>query len=112
MWALTVPDRSTSDMQDSTINFLLCFAGSISTELTRSAALVTKIILKPIMMFFFKNSVQGAQTTLHCALQEGLEPLNGRYFSNCAPKSILPKASDDVVAKKLWELSERLSGLA
>lgn len=86
--------------------------GSIRTELTRSAALVTKIILRPFMIFFFKNAVQGAQTTLHCALQEGLEPQNGLYFSNCAPKSILPKARDDVVAKKLWELSERLSGLA
>lgn len=64
------------------------------------------------MIFFFKNAVQGAQTTLHCALQEGLEPLSGQYFSNCSPKSVYAKARDDTAAKKLWELSERLSGLA
>lgn len=99
-------------MQDLTNHFLFFLAGSIRTELTRSAGFFTKVILKPIMIFFFKNAIQGAQTTLHCALQEGLEPLSGRYFSNCTPKSVYTKAKDDTVAKKLWELSERLSGLA
>ncbi|KAJ8276606.1 hypothetical protein COCON_G00083580 [Conger conger] len=53
----------------------------------------------------------GAQTTLHCALQEGIEPLSGCYFSDCAVVDLLPKAKDDAVARKLWEVSERLSGL-
>ncbi len=61
---------------------------------------------------FLKNPVQGSQTTLHCALQEGIEHLSGRYFSNCFVKDVYAKAKDDAVAKKLWELSETICGLA
>uniref|UniRef100_A0A3Q3WD36 Uncharacterized protein n=1 Tax=Mola mola TaxID=94237 RepID=A0A3Q3WD36_MOLML len=68
-------------------------------------------VAMPLIAFFFKNTVQGAQSTLHCAVQEGLEPLSGRYFSNCTVKKLYPKAKDDAAAKKLWELSERLSNL-
>ncbi|KAF3847262.1 hypothetical protein F7725_020290 [Dissostichus mawsoni] len=73
---------------------------------------VLQMLLKPMTVFFWKNTVQGSQTTLHCALQEGIEPLNGRYFSNCTVRELYAKAKDDAAAKKLWELSERLCGLA
>lgn len=86
--------------------------GAINSELARNASSLFQILMKPITSFFFKNTVQGAQTTLHCALQEGIQPLSGRYFSNCAVKEVSAKAKDDAAAKKLWELSERLCGLA
>ncbi|XP_074536378.1 dehydrogenase/reductase SDR family member 13-like [Halichoeres trimaculatus] len=92
-----------------------CYAlhpGAINSELTRNTSFLMKLLFKPINMFFFKNTVQGAQTTLHCALQEGIEPLSGRYFSNCTVRELYPKAKDDAAAKKLWELSEKLCGLA
>ena len=72
------------------------------------AAMVTK----PLMQLFFRTPVQGAQTTLHCALQEGIEHLSGRYFRDCAVQDVYPNAKDDAEAKKLWEISERLCGLA
>ncbi|XP_029922359.1 dehydrogenase/reductase SDR family member 13-like [Myripristis murdjan] len=86
--------------------------GTIKTDIGRYNSLFTALLIKPISMLFFKNPVQGAQTTLHCALQEGIEPLSGRYFVDCGVKDVSPKAKDDAAAKKLWELSERLSGLA
>ncbi|XP_051253989.1 dehydrogenase/reductase SDR family member 13 [Dicentrarchus labrax] len=86
--------------------------GAINSELARNASSVMLMLLKPVTVFFFKNTVQGAQTTLHCALQEGIEPLSGRYFSNCTVREVYAKAKDDAAAKKLWELSERLCGLA
>ncbi|XP_035536600.1 dehydrogenase/reductase SDR family member 13-like isoform X1 [Morone saxatilis] len=86
--------------------------GAINSELARNASPVMLMLLKPVTVFFFKNTVQGAQTTLHCALQEGIEPLSGRYFSNCTVREVYAKAKDDATAKKLWELSERLCGLA
>ncbi|XP_067102770.1 dehydrogenase/reductase SDR family member 13-like [Osmerus mordax] len=85
--------------------------GSINTDLTRDAKILA-MLLKPITMLFFKTPVQGSQTTLHCALQEGLEPLSGRYFSNCTVRDVYAKAKDDAVAKKLWEVSETLCGLS
>lgn len=86
--------------------------GAINTELGRNTSSVLQLCLKPLTTYFFKNTVQGCQTTLHCALQEGLEPLSGRYFSNCTVREVYDKAKDDAAAKKLWELSERLCGLA
>lgn len=32
--------------------------------------------------------------------------------SDCAPKTAAPQAQDDVAAKKLWELSASMVGLA
>ncbi|XP_041670207.1 dehydrogenase/reductase SDR family member 13-like [Cheilinus undulatus] len=86
--------------------------GAINSELTRNTSSILQLCLRPLTLYFFKNTVQGAQTTLHCALQEGLEPLSGRYFSNCTVREVYAKAKDDTAAKKLWELSERFSGLA
>ncbi|XP_069022629.1 dehydrogenase/reductase SDR family member 13-like [Embiotoca jacksoni] len=86
--------------------------GAINSELARNASSWFQLVLKPVTVFFFKNTVQGAQTTLHCALQEAIEPLSGRYFSNCTVREAYAKAKDDATAKKLWELSERLCGLA
>ncbi len=68
--------------------------------------------MKPIAALFFKDVEAGAQTTLHCAVQEGIESLSGRYFSDCAVPKVKAKAKDDAVAKKLWEVSETLCGLS
>lgn len=87
-------------------------AGAIRSDLARNTSSVLQLLIAPLTSFFFKNTVQGAQTTLHCALQEGIEHLSGRYFSNCTARELYPKAKDDAASKKLWELSERLCGLA
>lgn len=66
----------------------------------------------PFAKLFFLDPEGGSQTTLYCALQEGIEPLSGRYFSNCALQQVGAKGRDDAVAKKLWEVSERLTSLS
>ncbi|KAG9265173.1 dehydrogenase/reductase SDR family member 13-like [Astyanax mexicanus] len=86
--------------------------GVINTELTRHYSKVLKMVLKPIIRLFSKDLEAGAQTTLYCAVQEGIEGLSGRYFSDCAVKEVQPKARDNAVAKKLWELSEKLCDLS
>uniref|UniRef100_A0A4W4F4U8 Dehydrogenase/reductase (SDR family) member 13a, tandem duplicate 1 n=1 Tax=Electrophorus electricus TaxID=8005 RepID=A0A4W4F4U8_ELEEL len=86
--------------------------GAIRTEIGRHANLLWKMVLTPIMALFFRDVESGVQTTLYCALQEGIEHLSGRYFSKCAVQKVRAKARDDATAKKLWEVSERLSGLA
>ncbi|MCJ8740059.1 hypothetical protein PDJAM_G00054610 [Pangasius djambal] len=86
--------------------------GAINSELTRNVQPGFKKVLKLIGALFFKDVESGAQTTLYCALQEGIEGLSGRYFSNCGVKNVQAKARDDAVAKKLWEVSEKFCGLA
>ncbi|XP_036391847.1 dehydrogenase/reductase SDR family member 13-like isoform X1 [Megalops cyprinoides] len=86
--------------------------GVINTEFCRHMALWQRLLFLPFAKLFFLDAEAGAQTTLHCALQEGIEPLSGRYFSSCAVQELSAKARDDAVARKLWEVSERLSGLS
>ncbi|XP_066506888.1 dehydrogenase/reductase SDR family member 13-like [Hoplias malabaricus] len=86
--------------------------GIVKTELSRHVSLWQKIFIEPVAWLLFLDPTTGAQTTLHCALQEGIEPLSGRYFSCCAVQDVNSRAKDDAVAKKLWEVSERLCGLS
>ncbi|KAJ8276605.1 hypothetical protein COCON_G00083570 [Conger conger] len=86
--------------------------GVVRTELSRNVGLWQKVFIEPIARLLFLDTVDGSQTTLHCAVQEGIEHLSGHHFSRCAPQDVCPKGKDDAVARKLWEVSERLSGLA
>ncbi|CAB1349108.1 unnamed protein product [Coregonus sp. 'balchen'] len=86
--------------------------GVIHTEFGRNLKLWLRLFLEPITKLFFMDTERGAQTTLHCALQEGIEPLSGRYFSSCALQEVGAKGRDDALARKLWEVSERLSDLS
>lgn len=86
--------------------------GVVRTELSRHVSLWQMIFIEPIARLLFLDPEAGAQTTLHCCLQEGLEPLSGRYFSCCAVQEVSCKARDDAVARKLWEVSERFCGLS
>ncbi len=70
-------------------------------------------IIKAIhIKFWATDPVSGAQTTLYCALQENIELLSGRYFSDSQLVQVKPEARDDVIAKKLWDISEKLCGMA
>lgn len=86
--------------------------GVVRTELSRNVSLWQKVFIEPVARMLFLDPEAGAQTTLHCALQEGIEPLSGRYFSCCEVQEVSDRAKDDAVARKLWEVSERLCGLS
>ncbi|KAI9537812.1 hypothetical protein NQZ68_022474 [Dissostichus eleginoides] len=86
--------------------------GVVRTGLSRHVSLWQKVFIEPIARLLFLDPEAGAQTTLHCCLQEGIEPLSGRYFACCAVQESCPKARDDAVAQKLWEVSERLCGIS
>ncbi|XP_061136959.1 dehydrogenase/reductase SDR family member 13-like isoform X4 [Syngnathus typhle] len=77
--------------------------GIIYTELCRNMSMWQQFLLMPFAKLFFLDPEGGSQTTLYCALQEGIEALSGRYFSNCALQQVGHKGRDDALAKKLWE---------
>lgn len=54
---------------------------------------------------FTKTSVQGAQTTIYCAVAPELDTESGKYYSDCAPANCTQAALDDDMAQRLWELS-------
>jgi hypothetical protein len=59
-----------------------------------------------LLLFSSKSAKDGAQTTLHCAVAEGLEKYSGEYFDHCKPAMPNKIALDEGLAKKLWEFAE------
>ncbi|XP_064324233.1 dehydrogenase/reductase SDR family member 13 [Phalacrocorax carbo] len=91
-----------------------CYAvhpGFVNTELFRHAPLWLKPLFLPLVWLFFRDAAEGAQTSLHCATQQGLERFSGRYFADCHLQEPWPPGRDDRLARALWEASERLVGL-
>ncbi|XP_072286509.1 dehydrogenase/reductase SDR family member 13-like [Pyxicephalus adspersus] len=91
-----------------------CYAvhpGAVLTNLGRSLPYILKVILFPVVWLFFRTPTDGAQTSIYCAVEEGIEQYSGRYFTSCQVQRVQPHARDDAVAKKLWEVSEDLLGL-
>ncbi|XP_027675930.1 dehydrogenase/reductase SDR family member 13 isoform X1 [Chelonia mydas] len=92
-----------------------CYAvhpGVVNTELFRYIPIWLWPFFVPISWLFFRDPTDGAQTSIYCATQEGIEMFSGRYFVDCRVQDPRPQARDDAVAKKLWEVSERMVGLA
>lgn len=65
-------------------------------------------LLAPIRWYAMKTAREGAQTNIYCAVAEELDGVTGAYFSDCAPKTLLPHASNMAHAQRLWTLSEAL----
>lgn len=70
----------------------------------------------------FKSPAQGAATSVWCATNPQLEGMGGVYCEDCdiaaarAPDAqtmdgVRPWAVDDAIADKLWDLSERMTGV-
>ena len=55
---------------------------------------------------FLKSSKEGAQTTIYCATEETIANDTGKYYSDCKEATPSSQGLDDVLAKKLWKLSE------
>ena len=61
--------------------------GVVRTELLRnigdgisSLIPIFLFLLRPLLLVVTKSSEEGAQTTIHCAVADGLEKYNGCYF--------------------------------
>jgi NAD(P)-dependent dehydrogenase (short-subunit alcohol dehydrogenase family) len=56
----------------------------------------------------FKTVAQGAATTCYVATHPSLANVSGYYFSDCNPEEPSAQLRDPVMAKRLWDVSEKL----
>ncbi|CAD8141675.1 unnamed protein product [Paramecium octaurelia] len=82
--------------------------GAVRTELMREVVQnpILNVVLKLSTVFYFllsKSSLQGAQTTLQCALEDYDKLVDGGYYSDCKLKQ--PQNTNKQLAEKLWEFS-------
>ena len=103
-------------IEDTGIKVYALHPGVIMTELSRHIEermpkLLTFFAM-PLARFFFKTPFHGAQTTLYCTLDDSIANESGIYYSDCAHGVINTEHGKDMkMAKKLWEVSEKMVGL-
>lgn len=70
-----------------------------------------KWIYNNIVSYFIKTPEQGAQTSIHCCVDENAGKETGLYYAECKVKEPLIHAKNEEDAKRLWEVSCKLVGL-
>ena len=83
--------------------------GAVATRLGRGNGPVLDLVQRAIGLFM-KSPEQGAATSIYLASDAALEGVSGRYFANQKEKQPAAHATDDAAAKRLWEISESLTG--
>jgi NAD(P)-dependent dehydrogenase (short-subunit alcohol dehydrogenase family) len=86
--------------------------GIISTNLMREMpseelSALTEQVAKQTKI---KNLREGAATTIVAAFDPSIADRNGGYLDDCQLATPAPYASDPELARKLWELSEKILG--
>ncbi|VDP48793.1 unnamed protein product [Soboliphyme baturini] len=81
--------------------------GLVATDIFRNVALWLVLLLWP----FSKSCQEGSQTTIYLAVADEVEHVSGMYFDNCKPKIPPMSALDDSNVEKLWDCSEKVTGL-
>ncbi|CAL1680310.1 unnamed protein product [Lasius platythorax] len=89
------------------INVYSLHPGVIRTELgrhfNRTIIPGARFFFENIMRPFIKNPVQGAQTTIHCAVDEKVADETGLYYAECRVTEPHWRARNDQKAKDLWD---------
>jgi hypothetical protein len=60
---------------------------------------------------FLKTPEQGAQTTIYLASSAKVEGVTGKYYANCKEKTSNKESYDLDVARRLWDISARMTGV-
>ncbi|XP_067277430.1 retinol dehydrogenase 14a [Pseudorasbora parva] len=100
-------------LEDTGVTVNALTPGIVRTNLGRHIHI--PLLVKPLFNLasraFFKSPEEGAQTSIYLACSEDVEGVQGKCFANCLEEQLLAKATDEEVAKKLWDISEVMVGI-
>ena len=61
---------------------------------------------------FFRTAEQGAATAIYLASSPAVEGVSGKYFVDCREARSSRATYDTELARRLWDASTRLTGVA
>lgn len=85
--------------------------GFVKTQLYRHFGLMTPLV-NLLADLFGKNAVEGARTSIYLGNSPEVAGTTGKYFSECKPQDSSPASYDLSQAKRLWEISEDMTGFS
>jgi len=100
-------------LKDSNVKVVSLHPGVVTTDLHRNY--VTKwyfkvaftLVVDPVIYLFGKTPLQGAQTSLYCALEDAEKLQDGAFYSDCKLRKENPEALKEENWKRLYDLCEK-----
>jgi NAD(P)-dependent dehydrogenase (short-subunit alcohol dehydrogenase family) len=89
--------------------------GAVATRLFRGRPGVLGRLIRlagTLARPLLRNPRRGAETVIYLAASPEVQDVSGRYFEDCAEQPSSAASHDIGTARRLWEVSERLTGLA
>ena len=84
--------------------------GAVATGLGKNNGGWAKVIIG-MLRPFFRTPESGAATSIFLATSPQVEGISGKYFSNCKETRSSKPSYDAAVARRLWKVSEELTGI-
>jgi NAD(P)-dependent dehydrogenase (short-subunit alcohol dehydrogenase family) len=85
--------------------------GFVATQFGHNNGAVVRALMRLVQRFGGLSPEQGAQTSLHLAASPEVEGVTGQYFDNRRAVPSSPASYDEAGARRLWEISERMTAL-
>lgn len=64
-----------------------------------------------IFSVFMLSAEKGAETSIYLSSSPEVEGVSGKYFEKKVPRRSSETSYDEALAKKLWDISLRMTGL-
>jgi NAD(P)-dependent dehydrogenase (short-subunit alcohol dehydrogenase family) len=85
--------------------------GLVRTNIARDMPAIGRALFN-LFARFARSPEKGAQTIIYLASSPQVQGASGGYYVDCRLMPISPAAHDDTAAERLWQVSEKLVGLA
>ncbi|KAI5611743.1 retinol dehydrogenase 14, partial [Silurus asotus] len=87
--------------------------GIVRTNLGRHVhiPLLAKPLVNLASWALCRSPEEGAKTSVYLACSSDVEGVQGKCFADCQEQKLLPKATDEGMSKKLWDMSEVMVGI-
>ena len=88
--------------------------GVVRTGFGKNNAGIVKLAFQAFQLVgrpWLKGPEEGAQTSIYLASSTEVEGVSGKYFANRREEPSSPASYDNETARKLWQISERLTGV-
>ena len=85
--------------------------GFVNTGFGKNNRGLMQIVMGLVTLFALKVE-DGAKTSVYLASSPEVAGVTGKYFENSKEKKSSPASYDEAAQKRLWEISEQLTGIA
>jgi NAD(P)-dependent dehydrogenase (short-subunit alcohol dehydrogenase family) len=86
--------------------------GVVATSIYRSQNRLFNFATARVMPLFALSPEKGAETAIYLASSPEVATVTGQYFYKRKPKRSSKESYDEAAQQRLWQVSERLTGLA